>query len=116
MIKTLLERRLIRIAGRKQVVGKPFLYATTREFLLHFGLGLGDLPPLEEIEETFGGRAARRPAVRPRGGAERAHAGGCERRQPRRRSAAAEDPGARPSARGGGLSRKPAADAEVEPD
>ena len=54
VIKTLLERRLVRIAGRKQVVGKPFLYATTREFLLHFGLGtLGDLPPLEEAEELF---------------------------------------------------------------
>jgi segregation and condensation protein B len=54
VIKTLLERRMIRIAGRKQVVGKPFLYATTREFLLHFGLGtLGDLPPLEEMEELF---------------------------------------------------------------
>jgi segregation and condensation protein B len=54
VIKTLLERRLIRIAGRKQVVGKPFLYATTREFLLHFGLGtLADLPPLEEMEELF---------------------------------------------------------------
>ena len=54
VIKTLLERRMIRIAGRKQVVGKPFLYATTREFLLHFGLGtLTDLPPLEEMEELF---------------------------------------------------------------
>jgi len=54
VIKTLLERRMIRIAGRKQVVGKPFLYSTTREFLLHFGLGaLGDLPPLEEMEELF---------------------------------------------------------------
>jgi segregation and condensation protein B len=54
VIKTLLERRLIRIAGRKQVVGKPFLYGTTREFLLHFGLGtLADLPPLEELEDFF---------------------------------------------------------------
>ncbi len=54
VIKTLLERRMIRISGRKQVVGKPFLYTTTREFLLHFGLGaLGDLPPLEEMEELF---------------------------------------------------------------
>lgn len=52
VIKTLLDRRLIRIAGRKQVVGKPFLYATTREFLMHFGLqSLKDLPPLEEFEE-----------------------------------------------------------------
>ena len=38
VLKTLLDRRLIRIAGRKQVVGKPFIYRTTREFLMHFGL------------------------------------------------------------------------------
>ncbi len=55
VLRTLLEKRLIRIAGRKLVVGKPFLYATTREFLMHFGLkSLDDLPPLEEFEETFG--------------------------------------------------------------
>ncbi len=55
VLKTLLERRLVRITGRKEVVGKPFLYGTTREFLMHFGLkGLEDLPPLEEFEETFG--------------------------------------------------------------
>lgn len=54
VLKTLLERRLVRIAGRKEVVGKPFLYATTREFLVHFGLNqLKDLPPLEEFEESF---------------------------------------------------------------
>ncbi len=56
VLKTLLERRLIRIAGRKEVVGKPFLYATTREFLQHFGLrNLKELPPLEQFEELFGG-------------------------------------------------------------
>jgi segregation and condensation protein B len=55
VIKTLLERRLVRITGRKEVVGKPFLYGTTKEFLVHFGLNsLRDLPPLEEFEETFG--------------------------------------------------------------
>jgi segregation and condensation protein B len=55
VVKTLLERRLVRIAGRKEVVGKPFLYATTKEFLVHFGLDrLDDLPPLEEFEESFG--------------------------------------------------------------
>jgi segregation and condensation protein B len=58
VLKTLLEKRLVRIAGRKEVVGKPFLYATTREFLVHFGLNsLRDLPPLEEFEETFGAAA-----------------------------------------------------------
>ena len=56
VLKTLLERRLIRIAGRKEVVGKPFLYASTREFLMHFGLrSLKELPPLEDFEEMFGG-------------------------------------------------------------
>ncbi|HEV2844376.1 MAG TPA: SMC-Scp complex subunit ScpB [Thermoanaerobaculia bacterium] len=55
VLKNLLERRLVRIVGRKEVVGKPFLYGTTREFLVHFGLNsLKDLPPLEEFEETFG--------------------------------------------------------------
>ena len=55
VLKTLLERRLVRIAGRKEVVGKPFLYRTTREFLMHFGLeSLEDLPPLDEFEEAFG--------------------------------------------------------------
>jgi len=55
VLKTLLERRLVRISGRKEVVGKPFLYGTTREFLVHFGLkSLQDLPPLEEFEEALG--------------------------------------------------------------
>jgi len=55
VLKGLLERRLIRITGRKEVVGRPFLYATTREFLIHFGLrSLAELPPLEEFEEALG--------------------------------------------------------------
>lgn len=59
VIKTLLERRLVRIAGRKAVVGKPFLYTTTREFLIHFGLrSLKDLPPLEEFEEALAAEMA----------------------------------------------------------
>ena len=56
VLKTLLERRMIRIAGRKEVVGKPFLYATTQDFLVHFGLrSLKDLPPLEEFEDALAG-------------------------------------------------------------
>jgi segregation and condensation protein B len=59
VLKTLLERHLVRIAGRKEVVGKPFLYTTTREFLVQFGLkSLRDLPPLEELEEALGLEAA----------------------------------------------------------
>jgi segregation and condensation protein B len=54
VLKTLLERRMVRISGRKDVVGRPFLYATTRDFLLHFGLrSLNELPPLEEFEESY---------------------------------------------------------------
>jgi len=50
LIRTLLDRQLIRMAGRKQVVGRPMLYRTTNEFLIHFGLDrLGDLPSLEEF-------------------------------------------------------------------
>lgn len=50
---TLLDRRLIRFAGRKKVVGKPFLYRTTKEFLLHFGLDKAeDLPDPEDLVEA----------------------------------------------------------------
>jgi len=50
VLQTLLERRLIRTLGRKKVVGKPILYGTTEEFLVHFGLNsLSDLPSLEDF-------------------------------------------------------------------
>jgi len=55
VIRTLLERHLIRVAGRKNVVGAPFLYRTTREFLIHFGLNdIRDLPRLEEFGDLIG--------------------------------------------------------------
>jgi len=55
VLSTLLERQLIKVAGRKQVVGRPFLYATTHEFLVRFGLsGLDDLPNVEEMAEALG--------------------------------------------------------------
>src|SRR6185369_2935368 len=55
VIGTLIERRLIRIVGRKQVVGRPFLYGTTREFLDRFGLNdLSDLPKVEDMSELLG--------------------------------------------------------------
>lgn len=54
-IRTLLDRKLITTAGRKEVVGTPFLYKTTKEFLVHFGLkGLSDLPKPEELEAIYG--------------------------------------------------------------
>ena len=52
VLKTLLDRKLIVTGGRKNVVGKPILYKTTREFLVQFGLsGLSELPTLKEFEE-----------------------------------------------------------------
>ncbi len=55
VVKTLLEKRLIRITGRKEVVGRPMLYGTTKQFLLHFGLkDLNELPKIEEFAEVLG--------------------------------------------------------------
>lgn len=55
VIRTLLERRMIRVSGRKNVVGSPFLYRTTKEFLVHFGLNdIRDLPRLEEFGDLIG--------------------------------------------------------------
>jgi segregation and condensation protein B len=52
VLKTLLDRKLIGTAGRKQVVGKPILYKTTKEFLVQFGLkDLNELPTLKEFQE-----------------------------------------------------------------
>ncbi len=52
VLKTLLERKLIAAAGRKQVIGKPILYKTTKEFLVQFGLkNLQELPTLKEFQE-----------------------------------------------------------------
>jgi len=55
VLNTLLERHLIKIVGRKQVVGRPFLYATTKEFLIRFGLNdLADLPKVEDMADALG--------------------------------------------------------------
>jgi len=52
VIKTLLDRKLIATSGRKNVLGKPILYKTTKEFLVQFGLkDLSELPTLKEFEE-----------------------------------------------------------------
>lgn len=52
VLKTLLDRKLITTAGRKNVVGKPILYKTTKEFLVQFGLrDLNELPTLKEFED-----------------------------------------------------------------
>ena len=59
VIKTLLDKKLITTAGRKEVLGRPILYKTTREFLVHFGLkDLSELPSMEEFEELIKNQAA----------------------------------------------------------
>ena len=55
VLSTLVERHLIKTVGRKQVVGRPFMYATTREFLERVGLNdLTDLPKVEEMSDALG--------------------------------------------------------------
>jgi segregation and condensation protein B len=52
VLRTLLERKLVRIVGRKEVPGRPIMYGTTKFFLEHFGLqDLAQLPPLREFKE-----------------------------------------------------------------
>ena len=60
VLRTLMERGLVRIVGRAEGPGRPLLFGTTREFLMRFGISrISDLPKLEEIEELTGeGREA----------------------------------------------------------
>jgi segregation and condensation protein B len=59
VIKTLLDKKLVATAGRKEVLGRPILYKTTKEFLVHFGLkDIGELPSMEEFEELIKTQAA----------------------------------------------------------
>lgn len=54
MVHTLLQRRLIKISGRKDVPGTPFLYKTTKQFLHHFGLrSLKELPQIDELSQAL---------------------------------------------------------------
>jgi segregation and condensation protein B len=58
VVRTLLEKRLITTAGKKAVVGTPFLYRTTREFLVRFGLNdISELPEPQELEEDLAATA-----------------------------------------------------------
>jgi segregation and condensation protein B len=55
VLQTLIERKLVRTCGRKPVVGRPFMYGTTREFLERFGLNdIGDLPKVDELSDALG--------------------------------------------------------------
>lgn len=78
VLRTLLERDLIRIVGRKTDPGRPILYGTTRTFLEHFGFrDLTDLPTLREIEELLAESEARRAGAEvPAGGGGEPAAGG----------------------------------------
>lgn len=77
-LKTLLEKGLIRICGRKEVPGRPILYSTTKDFLDHFGLAsLKELPKLAEftekdieLPESLKEREAAEAVAQPEGGAE----------------------------------------------
>jgi segregation and condensation protein B len=52
VIHTLMEKKLVVTSGRKSVVGRPILYRTSRDFLVHFGLkDTSELPSLREFEE-----------------------------------------------------------------
>lgn len=54
VLQTLMELNMVRLAGRSDGIGKPMLFGTTREFLVHFGLrGLGELPKPKELEELL---------------------------------------------------------------
>jgi len=58
VIKTLLDKKLVASGGRKEVLGRPILYKTTKEFLIHFGLkDLSELPSMEEFEELIKSQA-----------------------------------------------------------
>jgi len=58
VLEALLEKKLVRVLGRKKVVGKPMLYGTTRQFLSHFGLNsLQDLPDIAEFGSLAPGAA-----------------------------------------------------------
>jgi segregation and condensation protein B len=62
VIHTLLERNMVKVIGRKRAPGKPMIYGTTTEFLLHFGLrDLSELPSIDEIESMLGTSLQRPP-------------------------------------------------------
>ncbi|HWR15542.1 MAG TPA: SMC-Scp complex subunit ScpB [Terriglobales bacterium] len=58
VLATLIDKKLVTTAGRKQVIGRPILYKTTKEFLMRFGLkDVSELPSMEEFEKMLGGAA-----------------------------------------------------------
>jgi segregation and condensation protein B len=80
VIGTLLDRKLITTAGRKQVIGRPILYKTTKEFLLRFGLkDVNELPSMEEFEKLVAESLQSDLLPLQEGGAEAAGVAGSER-------------------------------------
>jgi segregation and condensation protein B len=80
VLATLLDRKLITTAGRKQVIGRPILYKTSKEFLLRFGLkDVGELPSLEEFEKLARDSQADlfEPTASPEGGPHLPEVGKC---------------------------------------
>ncbi len=68
VLKTLLERRIVKIVGRREGLGRPMLYGTTREFLHYFGLkDLSELPALKELKEVAETLPEREPIHEPAG-------------------------------------------------
>lgn len=68
---TLLEKKLVRILGKKKVVGRPLLYGTSKHFLMHFGLdSLGDLPSIEAFDQFLEALEAGQPGMFESEGAE----------------------------------------------
>jgi segregation and condensation protein B len=64
VLRTLMERNLVRIVGRGEGPGRPLLFGTTKDFLHQFGINrLSDLPKVEEIEELVGERASGEPGT-----------------------------------------------------
>ncbi len=75
VLGSLMARKLIYTAGRKQVIGRPILYKTTKDFLLRFGLkDIGELPSIEEFEKMAGELAEQEEMPMPQGSATRERA------------------------------------------
>jgi segregation and condensation protein B len=111
VLDNLLERRMIRITGRKESPGRPFLYETTREFLVAFGLrDLGDLPKVEgELTVPEPAAEASEPEAVSSGdgereqGADDAGSAGVAAAPPEEKSVAADSPEQGPGSSGAGL-------------
>jgi segregation and condensation protein B len=83
VIATLLDRKLITTAGRKQVIGRPILYKTTKEFLLRFGLNdVSELPSMEEFEKLGEPQAELFPAAKTQAEAPLPESGSVDETQP----------------------------------